>query len=53
MDLTSVITNLPTITKDLTVFVPIIQLQGPMWLAVKQADVALTNAVQLWLVSNP
>ncbi len=53
MDLTSVVSNLPTVTKDLIVYVPLIQLQGPMWLAVKQVDVSLTNAVQLWLVSNP
>ena len=53
MDFTALIRDIPTITRDLVVYVPIIPLQGDMWIAVKQADVSLTNAVQLWLVSNP
>ena len=52
MDLTSWIADRKTITRDLIVYVPIVPLQNGLWLAVKQLDVGLTDAVQLWLVDN-
>jgi len=53
MDLTTFTTMFQPITKDLIVYQPITQLQNGFWLAVKQADVSLTNACQLWLISIP
>jgi len=53
MDLTGFASMFPPVTKDLIVYLPILPLQNVFWLAVKQTDVALTNACQLWLISIP
>lgn len=53
MDLTGFLSPLAPITKDLVVYVPVLQLQNGYWLAIRQADVALTNAVTLYLISVP
>jgi hypothetical protein len=53
MDLTSFISPLPPVTKDLIVYVPMLQLQNGYWLAMRQADMALTNAVALYLITIP
>lgn len=53
MDLSSFVSPLPAVTKDLVVYIPILQLQNGYWLAMRQADVALTNAVALYLIVIP
>jgi hypothetical protein len=53
MDLTYFTTLFPPITKDLIVYLPVLQLQGGFWMAIKQTDVSLTNACQLWLINMP
>lgn len=53
MDLTSFVSPLGVVTKDLITYVPVLQLQNGYWLAMRQADMALTNAVALYLISVP
>lgn len=53
MDLTGFVSPLPAVTKDLISYIPILQLQNGYWLAMRQADVALTNAVALYLIVVP
>ena len=53
MDLSNLIASLTPITKDLVSYIPLIQLQNGYWLAVRQGDVALTNAVALYLIQIP
>lgn len=53
MDFTNFVSPLGTVTKDVITYVPILQLQNGYWLAIRQADIALTNAVALYLISVP
>ena len=53
MDFSSFLSPLAVVTKDVIVYVPILQLQNGYWLAMRQSDIALTNAVALYLISVP
>jgi len=53
MDLDNFVSPVPSLTKDLIAYVPILQLQNGYWLAMRQADMLLTNAVALYLISVP
>ncbi len=53
MDFTNLVSPIGNVTKDVVVYVPILQLQNGFWLAMRQADIALTNAVALYLISIP
>lgn len=53
MDLTDFLSPIAPVTKDLLIYVPVLQLQNGYWLAIRQADVALNNAVTLYLISIP
>jgi len=51
MELSRLSVFFPPVTKDLIVYLPVLQLQNGFWLALKQADVALTDACQLYLIN--
>lgn len=53
MDFTDLVSPLAPVTKDLLVYMPMVQLQNGYWLAVRQADIALSNAVALYIISIP
>ena len=53
MDFTNFVIPTELVTKDLISYVPILPLQNGYWLAMRQGDIALTNAVALYLISIP
>jgi len=53
VDFTNFLSPLAPVTKDVIAYVPVVQLQNGYWLAIRQADIALSNAVALYLISVP
>lgn len=53
MDFTNFLSPLGVVTKDVISYVPILQLQNGYWLAIRQTDIAVSNAVALYLISIP
>jgi hypothetical protein len=53
VDLTNFLSPLNPVTKDLISYIPVLQLQGGYWLAVRQADIALNDAVSVYLIVLP
>lgn len=53
MDFSNFLSSTELVTKDLISYVPILPLQNGYWLAMRQGDVALSNAVALYLITIP